>query len=56
MTFGCKFQIQFCHFFPSSDFVIMGLKHLNTGYLVDAASPKVFTGSFLKLYRFFVKL
>ena len=33
MTFGCNPRIIFCHFFRSSD---LGLKHLDTGYLMDA--------------------
>ena len=38
MTFACKHQINFCHFFRSSNFVLLGLKQLNTGYPVNASS------------------
>ena len=46
MTFGCNPQINFCYFIRSSDLIIMGIKHLDTGYLVNATPPTVLAGSF----------
>ena len=41
MTFGYNPQINYCHFFHVLKLVFFGLKHLDTGYLVNATPPKV---------------
>ena len=35
MTFGCNPQINFCYFIRNSDLIILGIKQLDTGYLVN---------------------
>ena len=56
MTFGCNPQIIFCYFIRNSDLIILGIKHLDTGYLVNATRPTILARSFLKLCRCFVNL
>ena len=48
MTFGCNPQI--IVLFLSQ---YLGLKYLDTGYLVNATTPTVLDGSFFKLSRCF---
>ena len=45
-TFGCNPQINFCHSLRSSDLVILGLKYLDNGYLVNPTPPTILPGSF----------
>ena len=62
MNFGCNPQINFYHFFCSVDLVIFGLKafrlsfsglkHLDTGYLVNATPPTVYPDIFETLQVF----
>ena len=46
VTFSCNPQINFITFFTAQTWSFWGLKHLDTGYLVNTTPPTVLAGSF----------
>ena len=45
MVFDCNPQFYCRHFLLNSHLVLFGLKHLDTGHLVNATPPTVLVGS-----------
>ena len=55
IPFGCNPQVIFFHFFAVMTQSFFSLKHLPTGYLVNA-TPTVFVESFYNFAGVFVKI
>ena len=55
-AFVCNRLANLCYLLHSSHFVILGIKHLDTGYLVNTTAPTVLFELFLNFASVFVKI